>query len=151
MPRSWLKPADEVQRSAFPSRMANESALGVKMTLVVPPRSTQVAPLFPVRVNWLVLHPDIDATLAKKKMSCALVALVPTLLVTVTSTGPAAWAGVVASRSVSDSTVKLVAAVAPKWTLLTPLQNAKPVIDTFVPPAVEPCLGETPVTVGAAP
>src|SRR2546422_3492569 len=113
MPRSWLKPADEVQRSAFPSRMANESALGVKMTLVVPPRSTQVAPLFAVRVNWLVLQPDIDPTLAKVNRSPGDVGLVPALLVTVTSTVPTAWAGLVASRRVSDSTVKLVAAVAP--------------------------------------
>src|SRR2546425_4763010 len=138
MPRSWLKPADEVQRSAFPLTMANESALGVKMTLVVPPRSTQVAPLFPVRVNWLVVQPDIDPTLANVNRSAGDVALVPPGFVTVTSTTPAACAGLVASSSVSDSTVKLVAAVAPKSTLVTPLQNAKPVTDTMVPPPVEP-------------
>src|SRR2546427_11345060 len=150
MPRSWLKPADEVQRSAFPSRMANESALGVKMTLVVPPRSTQVAPLFPVSVNWLVLQPDIDVTLAKVNWSALEVALVPDAFVTVTSTVPAACAGVTASISVSDTTVKLAAAVAPNVTAELVLQKPEPVIETVVPPPSDPALGVTFVTVGAA-
>jgi hypothetical protein len=46
-------------------------------------------------------------------------------------------------------TVKLVAAVLPKWTLVAFVKPV-PVIVTLVPPAVGPVLGLTPVTVGGA-
>ena len=50
----------------------------------------------------------------------------------------------------SDTTSKLAAAVAPKSTAVVLLQNPDPVIETVVPPAVEPWLGVTFVTAGAA-
>ena len=43
-------------------------------------------------------------------------------VVTVTSTVPAAWAGVVAVIWVAETTVKLVAAVAPKSTAVAPVK-----------------------------
>ncbi len=80
-------------------------------------------------------------------MSALLVALVPDGVVTVTSTGPAAPAGLVAEIEVSLLTVELVAAVPPK---LTAVAAAKlvPVMVTEVPPAVGPLLGATELTVG---
>jgi hypothetical protein len=57
-------------------------------------------------------------------------------------------AGDVAVIEVAEFTVKLAAAVAPKWTAVAPVKLA-PVIVTLVPPAVEPLGGFTPVTVGA--
>ena len=64
------------------------------------------------------------------------------------STVPAAWAGDVAVIDVSLLTVKPVAAVAPKFTAVAPV-NPVPVIVTDVPPAAGPLLGVTLVTVGA--
>src|SRR5258708_4384717 len=89
MPRSWLKPALEVQRSALPLMMAYEATLGVKMTLVLPALvSTQVVPLLPVRLTWLVLQPD-----ERNVNTSALdVGLVTAPVGNVTSTGPAACA-----------------------------------------------------------
>jgi hypothetical protein len=80
--------------------------------------------------------------------SAPLVALVPAGVVTVTSTLPAAPAGAVAVTDVADPTVKL-AFVAPNFTDVAPV-NPVPVIVTAVPPAVDPLLGVTPETVGAA-
>src|SRR6266849_5867501 len=73
-------------------------------------------------------------------------ALVPVLLVTRTSTVPAACAGVTAWINVSASTLMLCAGV-PKVTAETVLQKPEPVMNTDVPPAVVPEIGETPVTV----
>ena len=50
---------------------------------------------------------------------------------------------------VAETTVKLVAATAPKTTLVAPVKLV-PVMVTVVPPLVGPDLGETAVTVGAA-
>jgi len=68
--------------------------------------------------------------------------------VTVTSTLPAAWAGLVAVIWVSELTVKLVALVVPNLTAVAPVKP-QPVIVTTVPPDCGPLLGETPVTLGA--
>ena len=57
-------------------------------------------------------------------------------------------AGETAVISVDETTVKLVAAIWPKATLVAPVKLV-PVMVTVVPPAVGPELGETPVTVGA--
>ena len=69
------------------------------------------------------------------------------LLVTVTVTAPALLAGVVAVMLVLLRTVTFVAAVLPKVTV-APEAKFVPVIVTEVPPAVEPLLGLTLVTVG---
>jgi hypothetical protein len=81
------------------------------------------------------------------KLSAALVPLVPPNVVTVTSTGPAEPAGLVAVTCVALSTMKDVAAVEPKSTALAPAKLV-PVMVTDVPPAVGPLAGETDVTVG---
>ncbi len=65
-----------------------------------------------------------------------------------TSTVPAAWAGEVAVIWLAELTVKLVAAVPPKETAVAPVKSV-PLMVTFVPPAVEPEVGLTPVKVGA--
>ncbi len=63
-------------------------------------------------------------------------------MVTVTSTVPAARAGEVAVIWVLETTVKLVAAVVPKWTAVAPVKLV-PVMVTMVPPAVGPVVGAT--------
>src|SRR5579863_756567 len=109
------------------------------MMTVVPPA---VGPLVglsedtvgaPVNVNW---SPDE-------------VAEVPPAVVTVTSTVPADSAGDVAVICVPELTVKVVAAVPPKFTALAP-DRLVPVMMTVVPPAVGPLVGLSEDTVGAA-
>ena len=80
--------------------------------------------------------------------SAPLVAPVPAGAVTVTSTAPAVPAGAVAEIDVAEPIVKL-AFVAPNFTAVAPVKFV-PVIVTAVPPAVDPLLGVTPETVGAA-
>jgi hypothetical protein len=75
------------------------------------------------------------------------VALLPPGVVTVTSINPAAPAGLMAVIWVSLSTPKEAAGVAPKLTSVAPVKSV-PVMVTEVPPAVDPLLGETAVTVG---
>ena len=79
--------------------------------------------------------------------SGAPVALVPPAVVTVMSTVPALPAGEVAVICVALLTVKPVAAVAPNFTAVAPVKPV-PVIVTLVPPAADPLVGLTAVTVG---
>jgi hypothetical protein len=72
---------------------------------------------------------------------------VPPAVVTVTSTVPAP-AGDAAVIDVAELTVKLVALLAPNFTVVAPVKFV-PVIVTDVPPASAPDVGETDVTVGA--
>jgi len=74
------------------------------------------------------------------------VALVPPGLVTVTSTVPNACPGEV-TEIVSAETVRMVAYVVPNWTAEVP-RKPLPLIVTVSPPAVDPLVGEIPVTVG---
>jgi hypothetical protein len=69
--------------------------------------------------------------------------------VTVTATAPAVLAGVVAVIDVLLTTTTLVAAVLPNFTV-APATKLVPVIVTAVPPAVDPLLGLTLLTVGGA-
>jgi hypothetical protein len=71
------------------------------------------------------------------------------LTVTVTPTGPALPAGVVAVMLVLLTTATLVAAVDPNFTV-APDTKFVPEIVTELPPAVDPVLGDTLVTVGVA-
>jgi hypothetical protein len=68
-------------------------------------------------------------------------------VVTITSTVPEP-AGAVAVIEVAEFTVKVEAAVVPNFTVLAPVKLV-PVMVTEVPPAVDPVLGLTLVTVGA--
>jgi len=70
------------------------------------------------------------------------------LLVTITVTAPAAWAGIVAVIEVLLTTVTPVAAVPPKLTV-APERNPVPLIVTGVPPFTVPEAGLIAVTVGA--
>ncbi|GFE12091.1 hypothetical protein Sgleb_01380 [Streptomyces glebosus] len=74
--------------------------------------------------------------------------LVPLGVVTVTCTVPLPT-GLVAVIWVSELTTKDAACVAPKRTAVAPVKPV-PVTVTAVPPAVEPDVGETDVTVGVA-
>ena len=75
--------------------------------------------------------------------------LLPPGVVTVTSTTPTAWAGVVAVIEVALVTLTAVAAAPPKLTAVAPVRLL-PVIVTEVPPALGPLAGLTEVTVGPA-
>lgn len=72
----------------------------------------------------------------------------PAGFVTVTPTALAAFAGVIAVMVVPFVTDTFVAEALPNVTV-APETKFVPVIVTAVPPAVEPALGDTPVTVGA--
>ena len=133
--------------------------LTVKPVAAVAPKSTAVAPVKFVPVIVTDVPPAAGplpgltfvtvGAATNVNWSFALVALVPPTVVTVTSTVPAACAGDVAVICVALSTVKLAAAVAPKFTAVAPV-NSVPVIVTDVPPAAGPLVGFTFVTVGAA-
>ena len=84
--------------------------------------------------------------------SATLVALVWPPTVTLTSTVPAAWAGLVAVQLVVVEQDTAVAAPAPKATVVAPgvVLNPVPVIVTAVPPAVGPLVGAMLLTAGAA-
>lgn len=69
------------------------------------------------------------------------------VFVTTTVTAPAACAGVVAVMLVLLTTTTFVAAVPPNVTV-APVAKLVPEIVTAVPPAVDPLLGDTLVTVG---
>src|SRR5271166_4739192 len=90
----------------------------------------------------------VGAGVTKVKWSAPELAEVPDGVVTVVSTVPAASAGVVAVIWVDELTVKVVAGLAPKSTVVAPVKSV-PVIVTTVPPWVVPELGLTLVTVGA--
>ena len=77
------------------------------------------------------------------------VALVPSTLVTVTLTVPADPAGIVAVICVAESTKKLVAAVAPKLTAVTPVKP-EPLRIMLLPPEIGPLTGLNAVTEGKA-
>ena len=81
------------------------------------------------------------------KRAAALAALVPDGVVMVTSTAPAACAGVTAVAWVSETTVTVVL-VPPKEAPVAPVRLV-PVIVTLVPPAAGPLAGAIPVMVGA--
>jgi hypothetical protein len=75
-------------------------------------------------------------------------ALVSAPMVTVTSTGPAAWTGVVAVIVVAFTKVTPVAGLPPTLTV-GPAAKLVPVIVIESPPSTDPLLGLTPLTVGA--
>ena len=74
---------------------------------------------------------------------------VPEGVVTVTSTTPALWAGVLTTMDVSLATVKLAAGLPPNATAVAPVKLV-PVNVTVVPPLVTPLAGATLLTAGTA-
>jgi len=97
-------------------------------------------------VNVVDVVEVVDSEVVNVKVSAVPVAEVPIPLVTVTSTAPAACAGEAAMIVVSLVTVNS-AVTMPKSTAVAPV-NPVPVTVTDVPPAVDPEVGLTPVTVG---
>ena len=73
-------------------------------------------------------------TMNSKSFPVPVVAEVPAAVVTVTSTVPTAWAGVVALMLVAPTTSKSAAASVPKSTSVAPVKLV-PVMVTSVPPA----------------
>ena len=132
--------------------------LKVKLAAAVAPKVTAVTPvkLVPVMVTVAppVCGPDvgeIEVTVGDGiyvNWSAADVAEVPPVVITLTSTVPVPE-GDVAVIVVEDTTVKPVAAVAPKVTAVAP-ERLVPVMVTVVPPAPGPDVGEIELTVGAA-
>ena len=132
--------------------------LTVKLVALVAPNFTAVAPvkLVPVSVTDVppVVGPkvgEIDVAVGPAiyvNWSAADVAEVPPTVVTLTSTVPIP-AGDVAVIDVEETTVKPVAAVAPKVTAVAPVKFV-PVMITVVTPVVGPAFGEIDVTVGSA-
>ena len=132
----------------------------VTFVAAVPPRVT-VAPFrkpVPVMVTAVppVVSPElgeIDETLGAgfgtvKVNPPDKVPLWASVFVTTTSATPAVWTGVFAVIEVEPTTVTFVAADPPMLTD-APVKNPVPDIETEVPPAVLPELGEIEVTVGA--
>lgn len=77
-------------------------------------------------------------------------ALVPVGVTTVMSYVPAVWAGAIAVMLVTELTVKLMAATAPKLTALAPVKFV-PIMVTLLPPAALPANGLMDVTLGKGP
>src|SRR5450759_5373907 len=88
----------------------------------------------------------VGATYVKR--SAATIGLVPSGVVTVTSTVPAPG-GEIAVIELSESTVKLDALVEPNLTTVAPV-NLAPVMVTEVPPVAGPVVGVNAVIVGIA-
>src|SRR5450830_673706 len=130
----------------------------VKPVAAVAPKVTAVAPtrFAPLMVTLMppAAGPDVGEILLTVgaatyvNWSAALVALVPPPVVTLTSTVPEP-AGAVAVICVALLKVKLLAAVPPKVTAVTPAKFV-PVMVTLVPPVAGPDVGEMLLTVGAA-
>ena len=148
--------------STVPAACAGDTAvicvpeLMTKLAAAVPPKLTAVAPPKPVPVMITEVPPPVlpapgltEVTTGDPKVnrSATDAAEVPTALVTVISTEPAACAGDTAVICVPELMTKLAAAVPPKLTAVAPPKPV-PVITTEVPPAVLPAPGLTDVTTG---
>ncbi len=121
----------------------------VKVVAAAVPKSTAVAAVKSVPVMVTEVPPAVgpafgttEPTVGSMKVnwSAEEVAEVPPAVVTVMSTVPAALGGEVAVIWLSESTVKVVAAVVPKSTAVAVVKPV-PVMVTVVPPAVGPELG----------
>ncbi len=88
-----------------------------------------------------------DGTVKVNWSAGALMADVPPGVVTVTFTVDALSAGEVMVMDVEEFTTRPVPATVPNFTAVAPVKPV-PVTVTVVPPAVEPEVGLTPVTVG---
>jgi hypothetical protein len=131
----------------------------VKLVAGFEPNFTAVAPIKPEPVMVTEVPPDVwpdcgeipvtcGEAAAYVNLSAGDVADVPPEVVTVTSTIPVP-AGDFAVILVVLTIFTSVAGVMPNFTVV-PVPKLFPVMVTVVPPAVEPEVGEMPVTVGAA-
>jgi hypothetical protein len=125
----------------------------------VAPNETPVVPLRSVPVIVTTVPPPVEPFVGLRPVtvgagtwyvnwSAGLAADGPPGVVTVTSTPPAACAGVTAEMDVEEITVTEVAAIPPNETAVAPVKLV-PLIVTLVPPLVEPLLGLRLETVGA--
>ena len=129
------------------SRIVNAAGLA--------PKNTLVAVVKPVPVRVTLLPPTTGPPVGDKlvRVGAATYANVAPLLVaeavsTVTALGPTAPAGAVAVTVLSESTVKVVAGVVPKFTPMVSIKPA-PVMVTTVPPVVDPEVGVMELITGA--
>ncbi len=136
----------EIGVSAVPAPVPNDTA--VAPVRLVPVIVTTVAPAVVPEVGLMAVIVGAPAGATNVYLSPAERAEVPPGVVTVTSTWPAACDGAVAVTDVADTNENVVAALPPNDTPVTPVRLV-PVIVTTVPPAVEPDVGLSEVTVGA--
>jgi hypothetical protein len=132
------------------------SELTVKAVAAVAPKYTSRALIKPAPVMATTVPPIVGPAVGvmepitgagwKLKLSKL---FVPPGVVILIGTVPTRCSGVTVSISVSLTSVKLVAGVVPKFTLVVPVKPA-PVMVTLSPPAVTPVVGNTAVVVGAA-
>jgi len=126
----------------------------VDSPLLVRVTAVPLVPKF-VPVITIVCHPPLVALDGERLVIVGVEVYVyppdavPSSVVIITLTAPAAWAGVVAVIVVAEETVYDAAAVPPKVTPVT-LTKPVPVIVTDVPPATVPDAGEMLENTGAA-
>lgn len=133
--------AETVATRVVPVAVAGPSLVTVTVSVTVLPSATGSVESVTATAR--------SATVRYVYWEAALVALVPAVLLTVTSTVAGAWAGVVAVIWVSLTTVNEVAAVVPNFTEVTPVKPV-PVIVTEVPPVLGPEVGLRPPTTGCS-
>jgi hypothetical protein len=131
----------------------------VKLPAALEPNFTAVANVKLVPVMVTVAPPAIEPAVGITELTLGIgtnvnwsadeVADVPPTVITVTSTVPVLAAGVTAVMDMGELTVKLVALVEPKLTVVAPVKLV-PAMVTEVPPPVDPVFGVTEETVGAA-
>src|SRR5579872_6045675 len=162
-----VTPAAVIRMSAVPgvwlgvTRLRDVGELTVNEVAFVPPTVTAVTFVKPVPVTCTVVPPEpvpvlglIEVTLGPLLLKVywswlGLAVELPAEVTTMTSTAPAAWEGAVTMSWVEENTLKEVAAVLPNRTDETFWKLVPVTVMGLPPPAVEPLLGETPVTVGA--
>ncbi len=116
---------------------------------LVPLTVTEVPPAVDPEVGLTPVTVGAGGAVKVNWSAGGLVAEVPPAAVTVTSTAPADSAGeVTVSEVPAQFTTTLVPATVPNFTAVTPVKLV-PLTVTEVPPAVDPEVGLTPVTVGA--
>ena len=170
-PKVYLDPAEVVEvpaalvavMSMVPAACAGDvaviwvSELIVKLVAAVAPKLIAVTSVKPEPVIVTDVPPavvpakgltDVITGAPKVYFEPAEVVEVPAAFIAVISIVPAAWAGDVAVIWISELIVKLVAAVAPKLTVVTEVRP-EPVMVTDVPPEVVPAVGLTEVIIGA--
>jgi len=143
------KPAGDVAVICVDELTVNDvAAIAPKVTAVAPVRFVPVI----VTIVPPAAGPDVgeievtDGVCTYVNWSADVIALVPPMVVTVTSTAPVP-AGATAVICVAELTANDVAGVAPNETAVAPVKFV-PVIVTIVPPAAGPDVGESDVTDG---
>ena len=115
----------------------------VKLAAGTTPNLTEVAPENPVPVMVTVVPPECGPLVGLRpvtagaatyvNLSVLTAGLVPAGVVTLTSTVPAAWAGLVAKRAISETTLKEEGGGGSEVTAVAPVKEA-PAMAITVPP-----------------